>query len=94
MFFLQRYARAYTGIVFFDPDCLLPPPFTFLSMLVLLVQFVADRHRRRQQDRGLPVGSGDDPTGQKSNGKMMDNTCLMDKGGGPGGGGGKRSYGG
>jgi hypothetical protein len=29
-----RYARAYTGIQFFDPDSLLPPPFTFLSVTV------------------------------------------------------------
>ena len=33
-----RYARAYMGIQFFDSDSLLPPPFTFLSILVLAFQ--------------------------------------------------------
>ena len=46
--FLSRYARAYMGIQFFDSDSLLPPPFTFLSMLVLLFQKCNDRRRNRR----------------------------------------------
>jgi len=44
-----KYARAYMGIQFFDSDSLLPPPFTFLSMLVLLFQKCNDRCRNRRQ---------------------------------------------
>eukprot|EP00095_Tigriopus_kingsejongensis_P008479 maker-scaffold18_size714446-snap-gene-4.15 protein:Tk08479 transcript:maker-scaffold18_size714446-snap-gene-4.15-mRNA-1 annotation:"short transient receptor potential channel 6-like isoform x1" len=42
-----KYARAYTGIQFFDHDSLLPPPFTFLSIIVLLFQLCTDRWNRR-----------------------------------------------
>ena len=44
---LFRYARAYTGIQFFDADSLLPPPFTFLSILVFAVQKCND-HRKKK----------------------------------------------
>ena len=39
-----RYARAYTGIQFFDSDSLLPPPFTFLSIIVLIFSLIGDRY--------------------------------------------------
>lgn len=42
-----KYARAYTGIQFFDSDSLLPPPFTFLSILVLAVSLCTDRKRKQ-----------------------------------------------
>ena len=32
-----RYARLYLAIQFFDPDSLLPPPFTFLTLIMYLV---------------------------------------------------------
>jgi len=44
-----KYARAYMGIQFFDSDSLLPPPFTFLSMFVLLFQKCSDRCRNCRQ---------------------------------------------
>ncbi len=43
--YLNRYARAYAGIQFFDHDSLLPPPFTFLSILVLIFQLASDSSR-------------------------------------------------
>ncbi len=46
-----RFARAYNGIQFFDHDSLLPPPFTFLSILVLMFQLVADRRIRRKEGK-------------------------------------------
>ena len=62
LFFL-RYARANSGIQFFDPNLFLPPPFTFLSMLVLLVQYIDEfrrtvtREKRERADNGsLKVG--------------------------------------
>lgn len=42
-----RYARAYMGIQFFDSDSLLPPPFTFLSVLVLAFQKCNERRVKR-----------------------------------------------
>ena len=42
-----RYARAYMGIQFFDSDSLLPPPFTFLSILVLAFQKCNDQRLKR-----------------------------------------------
>ncbi|XP_059085448.1 short transient receptor potential channel 6-like [Tigriopus californicus] len=42
-----KYARAYMGIQFFDHDSLLPPPFTFLSIVVLIFQLFSDCRKRR-----------------------------------------------
>ena len=42
-----RYARANTGIQFFDKDSLLPPPFTFLSILVKAFTFISDTRRTK-----------------------------------------------
>ena len=36
-----KYARLYLAIQFFDPDSLLPPPFTFLTLIMYLVRAVA-----------------------------------------------------
>ena len=38
---MARYARLYLAIQFFDPDSLLPPPFTFLTLIMYLVRAVA-----------------------------------------------------
>ena len=63
--FFSRYARAYEGIQFFDPNLFLPPPFTFLSMLVLLVQNIDDfrrnaaREKRERADNGSLKGGRD-----------------------------------
>lgn len=35
------------GIQFFDHDSLLPPPFTFLSIVVLIFQLCSDCRKRR-----------------------------------------------
>ena len=35
-----KYARLYLAIQFFDPDSLLPPPFTFLTLIMYLVRAV------------------------------------------------------
>ena len=43
----RRYARANTGIQFFDKDSLLPPPFTFLSILVKAFTFISDTRRTK-----------------------------------------------
>ena len=40
IFFFLRYARLYLAIQFFDPDSLLPPPFTFLTLIMYLVSKV------------------------------------------------------
>jgi hypothetical protein len=37
----HRYARLYLAIQFFDPDSLLPPPFTFLTLIMYLIRAVA-----------------------------------------------------
>ena len=37
-----RYARLYLAIQFFDPDSLLPPPFTFLTLIMYLIRTVAN----------------------------------------------------
>ena len=42
------------GIQFFDHDALLPPPFTFLSIMVLIFSLVTDstkKRRRRHLDK-------------------------------------------
>ena len=36
-----KYARLYLAIQFFDPDSLLPPPFTFLTLIMYMVRAVA-----------------------------------------------------
>merc|ERR1719336_3098578 len=36
-----KYARLYLAIQFFDPDSLLPPPFTFLTLIMYLIRSVA-----------------------------------------------------
>merc|ERR1719356_798972 len=36
-----KYARLYLAIQFFDPDSLLPPPFTFLTLIMYLIKAVA-----------------------------------------------------
>merc|ERR1719402_46171 len=36
-----KYARLYLAIQFFDPDSLLPPPFTFLTLIMYLVRGLA-----------------------------------------------------
>merc|ERR1740128_1109923 len=36
-----KYARLYLAIQFFDPDSLLPPPFTFLTLIMYCVRAVA-----------------------------------------------------
>merc|ERR1719461_2566436 len=36
-----KYARLYLAIQFFDPDSLLPPPFTFLTLIMYLIRAVA-----------------------------------------------------
>merc|ERR1719400_1408118 len=36
-----KYARLYLAIQFFDPDSLLPPPFTFLTLIMYLVRALA-----------------------------------------------------
>ena len=62
IFVFSRYARAYNGIQFFNPNLYLPPPFTFLSMLVLLVQYIDDfirtnrREKRERADNGSIKG--------------------------------------
>merc|ERR1712051_974520 len=33
-----KYARLYLAIQFFDPDSLLPPPFTFLTLIMYLIR--------------------------------------------------------
>ena len=38
---MARYARLYLAIQFFDPDSLLPPPFTFLTLIMYLVRGLA-----------------------------------------------------
>ena len=59
---LYRYARAYNGVQFFDPNLFLPPPFTLLSMLVLLVQYIDGftrnivREKRERADNGSLKG--------------------------------------
>ena len=59
----SRYARAYAGIQFFDPNLFLPPPFTFLSMLVLLVQYIDEYRkttsREKSNDNGELKGGRD-----------------------------------
>ena len=55
---LSRYARAYSGIQFFDPNLFLPPPFTFLSMLVLLVQYIDDFRRKVVREKGERADNG------------------------------------
>ena len=40
-FLCFRYARLYLAIQFFDPDSLLPPPFTFLTLIMYLIRSVA-----------------------------------------------------
>lgn len=61
--FSSRYARAYAGIQFFDPNLFLPPPFTFLSMLVLLVQYIDEYRkttsREKHNDNGELKGGRD-----------------------------------
>ena len=37
----HRYARLYLAIQFFDPDSLLPPPFTFLTLIMYLIRAIA-----------------------------------------------------
>merc|ERR1712079_193499 len=37
-----KYARLYLAIQFFDPDSLLPPPFTFLTLIMYLIRTVAN----------------------------------------------------
>ena len=41
MLYFSRYARLYLAIQFFDPDSLLPPPFTFLTLIMYLVRGLA-----------------------------------------------------
>merc|ERR1719461_2693406 len=36
-----KYARLYLAIQFFDPDSLLPPPFTFLTLIMYLIKAIA-----------------------------------------------------
>merc|ERR1719270_1409577 len=36
-----KYARLYLAIQFFDPDSLLPPPFTFLTLIMYLIRAIA-----------------------------------------------------
>ena len=47
---IYRYARAYMGIQFFDSDSLLPPPFTFLSVMVLAFQKYAERKKNKSEE--------------------------------------------
>ena len=56
---ISRYARAYSGIQFFDPNLFLPPPFTFLSMLVLLVQYIDDSMRNYARGKGERNDNGE-----------------------------------
>ena len=46
-----RYARAYMGIQFFDSDSLLPPPFTFLSVLVFAVQKIDESRKQNTEEK-------------------------------------------
>ena len=81
--FYFRYARAYAGIQFFDPNLFLPPPFTFLSMLVLLVQYIdeyrktATRAKSDRNDNGELKGGRDlgleDRNGGKNRQMLKDN---------------------
>lgn len=52
-----KYARANTGIQFFDKDSLLPPPFTFLSILVKAFTFISDSRRTKGNTSGSKEGS-------------------------------------
>ena len=46
------------GIQFFDSDSLLPPPFTFLSIIVYAVQ-KCDRQRRERSQRNNSAAEGE-----------------------------------
>jgi hypothetical protein len=75
--FLFRYARAYSGIQFFDPNLFLPPPFTFLSMLVLLVQYIDDfrrtivKSKHERADNGSLKAGGRDLGLEDRNGGIL-----------------------
>ena len=70
-----RYARAYMGIQFFDSDSLLPPPFTFLSIIVYAVQ-KCDRQRRERSQRNNSAIEGEQKHNLEINGTV---TALADQ---------------
>jgi len=70
-----KYARAYMGIQFFDSDSLLPPPFTFLSIIVYAVQ-KCDRQRRERSQRNNSAIEGEQKHNLEINGTV---TALADQ---------------
>ena len=63
------------GIQFFDSDSLLPPPFTFLSIIVYAVQKCDRQRRQRGQNRNTDGANGE----QKHNLEINAVTAQMDQ---------------
>ena len=58
--FNYRYARLYLAIQFFDSESLLPPPFTYLTLVMYLIRWVVNMQTKQL---------GREKIGRKSEGK-------------------------